>query len=248
MKVDAATNAMIFDILKNILSFAEKPDELGKYITTQLRELVGAKMVLLILNSEDQQQNNHKLIGICPERKRERIELNHVQQIATLCQSFHVPTLVEHSDNAGETGKLLMHFTGNTSIIVPLEYASKSIGVLLMIDIFDTNNLSSVLDSLESLSGVLALELRNGQFFEILKSEVEKRTIELHESEEKFHRYIERAPDGILVIDSNGYYIDVNKAACDLLGYNRAEILTMHASKIRLAEESKKVNHYIDFS
>lgn len=49
----------------------------------------------------------------------------------------------------------------------------------------------------------------------------------LNKSEEKFHSYIESAPDGIFIADSQGKYRDVNSAACKLLGYSKEELLTM---------------------
>lgn len=54
----------------------------------------------------------------------------------------------------------------------------------------------------------------------------------------KFRSYVESAPDGVFVINSAGFYIDVNKVACSLLGYSREEILTMHASQVSIHEDS----------
>ena len=49
----------------------------------------------------------------------------------------------------------------------------------------------------------------------------------LRESEEKFRSYIENAPDGIFVVNENGKYIEVNKAACQITGYSEDELLNM---------------------
>lgn len=51
-------------------------------------------------------------------------------------------------------------------------------------------------------------------------------------SEAKFRSYVENAPDGIFIINKIGDYIDVNRAGCELLGYSKAEILSMNASQI----------------
>lgn len=55
---------------------------------------------------------------------------------------------------------------------------------------------------------------------------------EILENEKKFRSYIENAPDGIFVVNPEGYYQDVNTAASKLLGYSREELLKMHASQI----------------
>ena len=52
-------------------------------------------------------------------------------------------------------------------------------------------------------------------------------TIELLKSESRFRRYIENAPDGIFVADTDGRYIDVNPAGCAMVGYSREELLKM---------------------
>ena len=201
MKVDAATNYMIFDLLKNILSLAEKPGELGKYITTRLRELVGAKMVLFMRHTEMHDFEDNLLLGICPDRKRNSVDLKYVQQIAVLSHNIHAPTIIQHSNKAGEMERLLLAFGGNTSIIVPLEYASKRLAVIMMIDIFDTNNISSVIDSMESMADILAIELRNGQFYELMESKVKERTKELRESEAKLRMALTVSNQAIFEVD-----------------------------------------------
>ncbi|MFC1712970.1 PAS domain S-box protein [Candidatus Poribacteria bacterium] len=55
-----------------------------------------------------------------------------------------------------------------------------------------------------------------------------KRTEEaLRKSEEKHRAYIENAPEGIFIADSNGRYVDVNQTACLMTGYSREELLNM---------------------
>ena len=49
----------------------------------------------------------------------------------------------------------------------------------------------------------------------------------LRESEEKYRTYIENAPNGVFVVDSNSRYIDANQAACLMTGYSREELLNM---------------------
>ena len=68
---------------------------------------------------------------------------------------------------------------------------------------------------------------------------------DLKESEKKYHNYIENAPDGVIVIDETGHYLEVNSAACEITGYSREELLHMTIMEI-LAEKSpvNGVNHF----
>jgi PAS domain S-box-containing protein len=49
----------------------------------------------------------------------------------------------------------------------------------------------------------------------------------LSESEARYRMLIEQASDSIFIIDGQDRYIEVNPAACNLLGYTREEILSM---------------------
>ncbi len=59
----------------------------------------------------------------------------------------------------------------------------------------------------------------------------------LQESESRFKSYVENAPDGILVTNDNGNYVDVNPAACEILGYTRSELLKMNLKDVIAPEE-----------
>lgn len=61
----------------------------------------------------------------------------------------------------------------------------------------------------------------------VVKDITEKRKaeIKLAESEEKYRTYIDASPIGVFVTDQKGNYIEVNKAACNLLAYRKEELL-----------------------
>jgi len=58
----------------------------------------------------------------------------------------------------------------------------------------------------------------------------------LKESEKKFRSYIENAPDGVFVVNENGHYLEVNKAACQITGYTEKELLNMNITDILPSE------------
>lgn len=60
--------------------------------------------------------------------------------------------------------------------------------------------------------------------------------IALRESEGRLRAYIENAPTGVFVADETGRYVDVNPAACRLLGYGRDELLAIGIPDVTPAE------------
>ena len=59
----------------------------------------------------------------------------------------------------------------------------------------------------------------------------------LRENEERYRLLVERATDGIWLADEHGRYLDVNPAACEMLGYTRAEHLALRIADVVPPEE-----------
>jgi len=63
----------------------------------------------------------------------------------------------------------------------------------------------------------------------------------LKESEDKFRTLFESATDAILIVDLEGNFIDINKTAHERLGYSKAEMLSLHLSKLDTPEFAVKI-------
>ncbi len=61
----------------------------------------------------------------------------------------------------------------------------------------------------------------------------------LRTTEYSYRAVMDQASDGIFVADSNGNYIDVNHAGCELLGYTREEILSLSVRDLMVADPSE---------
>jgi PAS domain S-box-containing protein len=68
-----------------------------------------------------------------------------------------------------------------------------------------------------------------------LREEIEERQqaeIALKESEERFRLAFEESPWGMTIIALDGTWLQVNRAFCDMLGYQRAELLRMSVAQV----------------
>lgn len=79
-----------------------------------------------------------------------------------------------------------------------------------------------------------------------LEIRVQERTVDLMESEEKFKSYIENAPIGIFVSDEMGNVVDVNKAAQNIIGFSRNDLLNMTLIDIVGAEDHQRARKEFD--
>ncbi len=48
----------------------------------------------------------------------------------------------------------------------------------------------------------------------------------LRETQKKYRTYIDNAPEGVVVVDSEGRYVEVNQAMCDITGFSQDELLS----------------------
>ncbi len=70
---------------------------------------------------------------------------------------------------------------------------------------------------------------------------------ELARSEETYRRLILEASDPILVTDGNGRFVEVNEAACTLLGYKREELLRLGTPSISVLPREEALADYRTF-
>jgi PAS domain S-box-containing protein len=65
-------------------------------------------------------------------------------------------------------------------------------------------------------------------------------------SEARYRMLFDHAPDGIVIVDANGYYLDANASICRMLGYTHDEIIGLHASDIVAPAEIPRIGEALD--
>ena len=68
----------------------------------------------------------------------------------------------------------------------------------------------------------------------------------LERSEERFRQLVEQAVDGIFVCDEDGLLIDVNRQACESLGFSREELLSMNLVDICIGLDVEQLWELLD--
>jgi len=93
-------------------------------------------------------------------------------------------------------------------------------------------------------ASVSQIEIAGQKLFTIILRDVtERKTAErkIQESEQRFRSLFEYAPNGILIADSEGYYLDANPSICHLLGYTQSELIGLRATDLQDSTESERV-------
>ena len=66
------------------------------------------------------------------------------------------------------------------------------------------------------------------------------------ENEARYRTLFDCAPDGIVVVDPKGYYLDGNVSICRMLGYTREEFIGLHATDIVTPAEVPHIGQALD--
>ncbi len=225
-----ALQLMIFDILEHILSYAENPGELGKYLTEQIRELVGGRVVILLQCKREQ---GHRVINICPARWQYLSESPEIQELALFCHTMNKTEIWKPEEMPSYIGNILNSMGFGLSLTVPLKIGNARTGLLLILDFLDSYRTSEIMRVMDSLSPIVALIMRNSIIYETQEEIIEERTGELKKLVHSLHYRISMEE---LVSAISGNFInlesvDINKgineslkSAGEFLGVERSYI------------------------
>ena len=136
-------------------------------------------------------------------------------------------TVVDRSGGC-EGCPLASAYTGNDAAIVRLEHAEKFFGLIAVSLAPDVAADREEKELLEEVASDISFALHSMELAEKHSSVVDA----LKESEERYRVLFETAKDAIFLTDEVGRFVDVNKAACNSLGYGREELLELSISEI----------------
>jgi PAS domain S-box-containing protein len=233
---DPAFPIMAMDILSNVLSRADNPGELGTYLTEEIRDLTGARCVLLIQYLGAATVATYRIVSVNPLRRREWAGSPAVNRLYEVV--YRMPAaLFWRGDEPSEVAGLLSREGFELSMAFPLNAGVFRVGAMFVFGLPDEEHISSVLDLLNNLSAIVALVLRNSFLFERQEEIILKRTAELRTSEEKYRVLIESANDAVFIHEIGeggmpGPFVEVNEQACMQLGYSREELARMTPMEI----------------
>jgi two-component system sensor kinase FixL len=92
-------------------------------------------------------------------------------------------------------------------------------------------------DKAENIGQQDGIRYAYGAFLDITRRKLTEEA--LRNSEEMFRSYIDNAPDGVMVVNREGIFVEVNKAACRITGYSKEELLNLSIPDM-LAPESQQ--------
>jgi PAS domain S-box-containing protein len=177
---DPALSVMAMDILDGVLANADDPGKVGRHLTGSLRELTGARCVLLLQCQPPKTTPALRVLSINPPRWQEWAESAAAAPLFDIVRDLTLARIWRASDNSPAAG-LLRQEGFELSLCMPLNVGHVHVGALLLLGLPDATHLDSEIHTLEMLSTVVALVLRNALLFERQEQTIQERTRELLE-------------------------------------------------------------------
>lgn len=183
-----AFNQLFSELVERLLSMADSPGNSADSLAESLRNLIGARTVLVMQCPQFTHHEMHEIVSVFPARRHEVGNHEAVQELCKLSHGFAKATLCEPGagDDLSKEGNaipaILRRLGSGAALICPLQSGGARMGVLLLLDLMDTSGIKTILDTLDRLSTVLALVLRNAFLYNNLEEIVARRTrqLELH--------------------------------------------------------------------
>jgi len=181
---DPAFPMMVLNLLRNVLSHAADPGDLGNYLTEELLNITGARCILFIQNLQTETELTHRVVSVRPMRLyrwAESEEMKRLYRIACAQPTFQVWRVEAESETMG----ILLDRGYRLSAAFPLLIGEERVGSMLLLGLPDTANVAPLLDLLNSLSSIVALVLRNSFLYEKQERIIHERTGELRRTNER---------------------------------------------------------------
>ncbi len=181
----AAIQLLMKDMLEKIMLNADNPGALSKYLTDQMRELLCGRIVVLVECRSGSGTNEHRIVSVCPERQKNIVDCPELKILSEISHDFDHAELWS-TESAPDRARAILKEKGwDNTIVLPLTFGKNRFGALFVFGLMDLNNVRNLLDTLETMTHIIALVLKNSLQYENLENIIEKRTAEFIRAKEQ---------------------------------------------------------------
>lgn len=179
----AATAILTMEMVRQVIHYADNPSQLGAHLTQQLQELLGGGCAVLVSFTATKGED-YRVIGFSPNRKRSVADFDGFQTLIRNHAKTKDPIVVAlDASNASYQDLLVLGF--NNCVLIPLHTQKARVGMLLAFNVMEVHAYHNILQSIESISLLIATILATSLSYEEQERIIEERTSELQVAKEK---------------------------------------------------------------
>lgn len=244
-----AAQLMAVEIISQLL-VSTSPHKLGEALTEHLRELSGAKTVMVLAHRPEPETD--ELLNVSPLRRAMLFSPAELDNFCYEKSPEELPFLAEELPLNYPLRAQLLRVGIRSTVRYPLRVAGELVGLLLLFDLPGVERIAEIHQIINLLVPPIALALKNALAFRLIEQQsqeleqrVEERTIELRQknadllaSEETHHAILKTAMAGFWLADIQGRLLEVNQTYCRMSGYSAQELLAMNISDLEALEST----------
>jgi len=217
------------DLASGTLEHVTDPVRCAEFVADQVRELLGVKAVAVAACQGH--YTAHRVLAVRPERHAGLLRRPEVDQLIHASHASRLAMTISPAD-ATLPGRLLRELQLTDSVIVPLRVGNELVGALVLLGLMDTHGIDTIVRSLNRLSSLLALIMRQADQYRDLELVVRSRTAELQAARDRLeeqHGFLSTLltslPNPVSVQDVQGRILRCNMAYSALVGKSEQDLV-----------------------
>lgn len=176
-RIEPANAFMIVDIISRVLAASDDIKNLSQWLTSEIREITGARLVLIV--SRNVEANQYKILQINPERKKDICNSDEISFLINKSLQFkEISSLTFEIDDQIIKG-YLQNLNFETNLVIPLIANNENYGSFLLLGLPDKNSLELLKSTYNNLTTILGLVFRNASLIDHQERIIQERTSEL---------------------------------------------------------------------
>ena len=224
------------DLASGTLEHVGDPVRCAEYVADQVREMLGVKAVAVAVCQGHHAA--HRVLAVRPMRHAEMVQRPEVDRLIHASHASPSAMIVSPAEST-PAGEILRELGLSDSVIVPLRVGDDLVGALVLLGLMDTRGIETIVRSLNRLSSLLALIMRQADQFRDLEVAVRERTAELQAARDRLeeqHSFLSTLlaslPNPVTVQDVDGRIMRCNRAFSALVGRSERELVGEPASTL----------------
>ncbi len=168
-----AFTMMTLDIVENVLKRPENLSQVTSHLMAKIRELSGARTIIMFQYLQEKTGTyTHRLLGVNPERTRAIADTADIVRLIEIIHDLPGSSLWRPRAQGTESESILDRLGYGLSLALPLHAGSIKVGAILILGLPDDHHVDSIVNMQETLSGILALVLRNSFLIETQRENI----------------------------------------------------------------------------
>jgi PAS domain S-box-containing protein len=240
-----AAQLMAIEVISELL-VSTSPLKLGEVLTGHLRELTGARTVMVLIHRQEPEPD--ELLYASPLRRAGLFSPSELNCFCTELSPGELPFSPDELPPDHPLKTFLLKAGIQSMARYPLNAGGERVGLLLLFDLPGMERIGETTQIITLLAPPIALALKNALAFRLIEEQalkleqrIEERTAELRKSEELHRSVLATTMEGYWLVDADMHIQEVNDAYCQMSGFSKQELCGIHIKELEAIDSEEAI-------